>query len=229
MTDNGICSLLGLARRAGKLAAGDEPVRELSRSGVVRVVLLASDAGAAVSRQARFLAERAEVPLLTLPVTGAELGGALGRKTCAVCALSDSGFAAKAAEKLAAIDTTAREAAETLAKSHARFQARRSTKKHRQQAGAPQTPREAPRGRAPERGRTVKRGSASARNEGAPRSGALPGKREHAFPKGNPLRRGDSRKECTGRGDVPDGRKRGGEGHSPDHFRRMPGKPRKRR
>ena len=134
MTDNGICSLLGLAKRAGKLAAGDEPVRELARSGVVRVVLLAG--GAAVSRQARFLAERAEVPLLTLPVTGAELGGALGRKTCAVCALSDSGFAAKAAEKLAAIDTAAQGAAEVLAKSHARFQARRGTKKHRQREPA---------------------------------------------------------------------------------------------
>lgn len=147
MTDNGICSLLGLAKRAGKLAAGDEPVRELARSGVMRVVLLAADAGAAVSRQARFLAERAEVPLLTLPVTGAELGGALGRKTCAVCALSDSGFAAKAAEKLAAIDETARPAAETLAKSHARFQARKGTKKHRQPVAAG-----IPRERVPKRG-----------------------------------------------------------------------------
>lgn len=151
MTDNGICSLLGLAKRAGKLAAGDEPVRELSRSGVVRVVLLASDAGAAVTRQARFIAERAEVPLLTLPVTGTELGGALGRKTCAVCALSDSGFAARAAEKLAAVDTTAQAAAEALAKSHARFQARRGTKKRRQQEDSPGKSREAAGGHASER------------------------------------------------------------------------------
>lgn len=161
MTDNGICSLLGLAKRAGKLAAGDEPVRELARTGVMRVVLLASDAGAAVSRQARFLAERAGVPLLTLPVTGAELGGALGRKICAVCALSDSGFAAKAAEKLAAVDETAREAAEVLAKSHARFQARKGTKKHRQpeHMGTPREPISRERG--------AKRGSPPARRGGA--------------------------------------------------------------
>lgn len=184
MTDNGICSLLGLAKRAGKLAAGDEPVRELSRCGVVRAVLLASDAGAAVSRQARFIAERAEVPLLTLPVTGTELGGALGRKTCAVCALSDSGFAAKAAEKLAVLDETAREAAEVLAKRHARFQARRGTKKHRQREPAG-TPREtASRGRSPQRGSRTAKPSAR-------RGGAASQEREHALRhKGTPERKG---------------------------------------
>ena len=132
MTDNGVCSLLGLAKRAGKLAAGDEPVRELLRDGIVRAVFLASDAGASATRQAEFAAERAQAPLLRLPVTVAELGGALGRKACALCAVSDSGFAAKAAEKLAAVDPAAQEAARVLAASHARFQSRRGTKKHRQ-------------------------------------------------------------------------------------------------
>lgn len=205
MTDNGICSLLGLAKRAGKLAAGDEPVRELARSGVVRVVLLASDAGAAVSRQARFLAERAEVPLLTLPVTGAELGGALGRKTCAVCALSDSGFAAKAAEKLAAIDTAAQGAAEALAKSHARFQARRGTKKHRQREPA-EPPREtASREHSPKRGsRTAK---PSARRGGAPSESRERASRHNNTPERNgrtgganrPRRSGEAGNSRTGR------------------------------
>lgn len=216
MTDNGICSLLGLARRAGKLAAGDEPVRELSRSGVVRVVLLASDAGAAVSRQARFLAERAEVPLLTLPVTGTELGGALGRKTCAVCALSDSGFAAKAAEKLAAIDTTAREAAEVLAKSHARFQARRGTKKHRQRepVGAPREP--SPREHTPKRGnRTAK---SFARREGA----ALE-RRERPSPRREAFRH-EGASERKGRVGGPNRPRRSGEDGN-----RHTGGPRKQR
>ncbi len=131
MEDNGICRLLGLAKRAGKLAAGDEPVREFARAGVVRVVFLTSDAGAAISRQAAFVASRADVPLLTLPVTTEQLGGALGRRTCALCALSDSGFAAKAAERLASGDPAFQPAAAQLAASHARFQSRRGTKKHR--------------------------------------------------------------------------------------------------
>jgi len=140
MTDNGICSLLGLAKRAGKLAAGDEPVRELLQSGVIRLVLLASDAGAASTRQAAFAAGRAKAPLLTLPVDKETLGGALGRKTCAVCALSDSGFASKAAEKLAALDPSLCPAAETLAKQHARFQSRRGIKKHRSPEAQPSAP-----------------------------------------------------------------------------------------
>ena len=154
MTDNGICSLLGLAKRAGKLAAGDEPVRELLQNGVIRLVLLASDAGAASARQAAFAAGRAKVPLLTLPVDKETLGGALGRKTCAVCALSDSGFAARAAEKLAALDPALAPEAEALAQRHARFQSRRGLKKHRSpeappHAAKPEARRSAPGARRP--------------------------------------------------------------------------------
>lgn len=186
MTDNGICSLLGLAWRAGKLAAGDEPVRELSRAGVVRVVFLASDAGAAVTRQAEYIAGRAGVPLLRLPVTGEALGGALGRKTCAVCALSDSGFAAKAAEKLAALDPAVLAAAETLAGSHARFQARRGRKKHAQ-------PQESPGSRPPK---------PPEKREQPPERGKAPaGQRKRA-----PQRDGASRKQpdSGGRGRAPE-------------------------
>lgn len=130
MEDNGICSLLGLAMRAGRLAAGDEPVRELARNGVIRAVFLTMDAGDAISRQAAFAAKKARVPLLTLPISKETLGGALGRKTCAMCAVSDSGFAAKAAEKLAAADPAFREAADMLREHHAQIQSRRGIKKH---------------------------------------------------------------------------------------------------
>ena len=166
MTDNGILSLLGLAKRAGKLAAGDDPVRELAQDGVIRAVFLASDAGAASSRQAAFTAGKAGVPLLTLPVTKAELGGALGRNACALCALSDSGFAAKAAEKLAAADPSFAEAAKALAEKHARIQSRRGIKKHR----APDAAQAQPAPRAAGRPRAADKPS-------RPRSGAAPQKR----------------------------------------------------
>ena len=166
MTDNGILSLLGLAKRAGKLAAGDDPVRELAQDGVIRAVFLASDAGAASSRQAAFTAGKEGVPLLTLPVTKAELGGALGCQSCALCALSDSGFAAKAAEKLAAADPSFAEAAKALAEKHARIQSRRGVKKHR----APDAAQAQPEPRAAGRPRAADKPS-------RPRSGAAPQKR----------------------------------------------------
>ncbi len=166
MTDNGILSLLGLAKRAGKLAAGDDPVHELAQDGVIRAVLLASDAGAASSRQAAFTAGKEGVPLLTLPVTKAELGGALGRQSCALCALSDSGFAAKAAEKLAAADPSFAEAAKALAEKHARIQSRRGIKKQR----APDAAQAQPAPRAAGRPRAADKPS-------RPRSGAAPQKR----------------------------------------------------
>lgn len=166
MTDNGILSLLGLAKRAGKLAAGDDPVRELAQDGVIRAVFLASDAGAASSRQAAFTAGKEGVPLLTLRVTKAELGGALGRNACALCALSDSGFAAKAAEKLAAADPSFAEAAKALAEKHARIQSRRGIKKQR----APDAAQAQPAPRAAGRPRAADKPS-------RPRSGAAPQKR----------------------------------------------------
>ncbi len=166
MTDNGILSLLGLAKRAGKLAAGDDPVRELAQDGVIRAVFLASDAGAASSRQAAFTAGKEGVPLLMLPVTKAELGGALGRQSCALCALSDSGFAAKAAEKLAAADPSFAEAAKALAEKHARIQSRRGIKKQR----APDAAQAQPAPRAAGRPRAADKPS-------RPRSGAAPQKR----------------------------------------------------
>lgn len=171
MTDNGILSLLGLAKRAGKLAAGDDPVRELAQDGVIRAVLLASDAGAASSRQAAFTAGKEGVPLLTLPVTKAELGGALGRQSCALCALSDSGFAAKAAEKLAAADPSFAEAAKALAEKHARIQSRRGIKKQRAPDAAQAQP--APRAARP----TAAGRPRAADKPSRPRSGAAPQKR----------------------------------------------------
>ncbi len=174
MTDNGICSLLGLAMRAGRLAAGDEPVRELARDGVIRAVFLAQDAGAAVTRQAAYTAEKARAPLLTLPVSKEELGGALGRKSCAMCAVSDSGFAAKAAEKLAALDPAFQQAADALRERHTRLQSRRGVKKHR---AADETAKNAP-------SRPAKPGprkhTAAEAAENAPSRPAKPGPRRNA-------------------------------------------------
>jgi len=87
-------SLLGLASKAGKLAIGDEAVWDVIRHGKARLIIIASDAAANTKR--RFELDPGEYPCkrVELPATKAELGGALGRATCAVCALCDIGFAA---------------------------------------------------------------------------------------------------------------------------------------
>ncbi len=124
--NNSVLGVLGLALRAGRLAIGDEPVHDLLALGKARCLFIASDAGSGIVRKIRRLAEEKQVVVLTLPQTKAELGFALGRASCAVCATSDSGFAASAAKKLSDIDDSFTEAAAALQKKHERLLSRRN-------------------------------------------------------------------------------------------------------
>lgn len=90
---NRLLGLVGLCRRAGRLALGDACAGESARAGRARALLLAQDAGDTARRRAVRWAEEADVPLLTLPVDKAALGRALGRASCAVAAVEDTGFA----------------------------------------------------------------------------------------------------------------------------------------
>ena len=56
-------------------------------------MLLASDAGGHTLRRAENLCRGKNTPLLITPLTKDELGSALGCNACALCALSDTGFA----------------------------------------------------------------------------------------------------------------------------------------
>ena len=87
-------SLLGLANKAGKLAIGDEAVWDVIRHGSARLIIVAGDAASNTKR--RFEVEPGEYHCKRVEITAtkAELGGALGRATCAVCALCDIGFTA---------------------------------------------------------------------------------------------------------------------------------------
>jgi ribosomal protein L7Ae-like RNA K-turn-binding protein len=78
---------LGLARRARALAVGSHQVwRGLARRRVYLVVM-AGDAGAAVSRQTQWLAREAEVPVVRLG-TKVELGQAAGEPPVAVMGIT---------------------------------------------------------------------------------------------------------------------------------------------
>ena len=102
--DNGLAGLIGLARKAGKVEVGDEPVSIAARTHKARLILLASDSAAGTLRHGAGLGEMGNCPALTVPLTKAELGGAVGRSACAILALTDVGFAAAITKKLAAQD-----------------------------------------------------------------------------------------------------------------------------
>lgn len=129
MTDNNTLNLLGLARRGGNLALGEEPVGDACQQHKARVVFLACDAGDTICRRAGRLAESGNAPLVTLPWTKEELGFALGRKTCALLALTDQGLASAVVARLAQSDESLKELAEAMSEKTARQKVRRDQKK----------------------------------------------------------------------------------------------------
>ncbi len=96
--------LVGLSRRAGRLAAGEEPVRLALQSGAAALVLAAGDAAEnSVRRCVRWAGEQA-VPCCQVPHSKEELGAVLGRTSCAMAAINDPGLAAAAARALSGMD-----------------------------------------------------------------------------------------------------------------------------
>ena len=129
MATDPVLRMLGLARRAGKLAYGDELVREACFDHKTRCVFIAGDAGANAAKKAAFYAYKANVPCVTLPC-----GSAIGKAGCAMCAVADIGMAAAAVNKLAEQDPAYAEVAQQLSEKNAKIQSRRGVKKHKDKA-----------------------------------------------------------------------------------------------
>lgn len=104
MANDPILHMLGLARKAGKLEIGEEPVGAACRSRHARLVLLASDAASNTRRRCAHFGEAGNVLWLEVPFSKEELGFPLGRSSCAMLAFTDAGFAASLVNKLAARD-----------------------------------------------------------------------------------------------------------------------------
>ena len=134
MATDPVLRMLGLARRAGKLAYGDELVREACFDHKTRCVFIAGDAGANAAKKAAFYADKANVPCVTLPHGKLELGSAIGKAGCAMCAVADIGMAAAAVNKLAEQDPAYTEVAQQLSEKNAKIQSRRGVKKHKDKA-----------------------------------------------------------------------------------------------
>ncbi len=107
---NNAFGLLGLARRAGKLAYGEDMTSLAVRDKKARAICTASDA---TERVVNF-AESSGVPHLPLSITKNELGALIGRATCAQLAILDIGIAAAVAEKLSAENPDYQNVSETL-------------------------------------------------------------------------------------------------------------------
>ena len=131
MMDN-ILSMLGLAHKAGKVEIGEEPVGSAARAKKARVIFLAEDAAPSTRRRAKSFAETGSCILLPIPAEKDDMGQVLGRTSCAMCAVTDMGFAAAIGEKLAAMDSVKYGAAATALRQKADKLAQRKaeTKRH---------------------------------------------------------------------------------------------------
>lgn len=96
--------LIGIARKAGRIEVGEEPVGASARGRQARLIVLATDAAGNTVRRAGHFAEAGSTPLVQSPYTKAELGLAAGRSSCAMLAFTDPGLAASFMDKLAALN-----------------------------------------------------------------------------------------------------------------------------
>lgn len=92
-----LLSMLGLCRRAGKLAVGSDIAVDSVLSGKAVLVIAASDASRHTVKKLFSTAHMCNVKALELKRTKDQLGAAVG-KYCAVAAVEDAGFARKIAE-----------------------------------------------------------------------------------------------------------------------------------
>ena len=101
---NNILSLIGLAKKAGRVEVGEEPVGAAARARDARLILLAEDAADNTVRRASHFAEAGACLLTKIPADKDALGKAVGRTSCAMLAVTDVGFADAIGKKLAALD-----------------------------------------------------------------------------------------------------------------------------
>lgn len=150
-----ILSLLGLAKRGGMLAVGEEPVEAVARAKDARVLLAASDAAANTLRRVGHFAEAGACLWLRIPFTKEQLGRAVGRTSCAVVALTDIGFAASIVRRMAEEDPAYGDAAEKLD-----IKARRAAQRREEQKSHDKNPHRG--------NRTGKAASSQEKPEGPP-------------------------------------------------------------
>lgn len=95
-----LLSFLGMCKKAGALTIGEEAVGAAMRKGKTYLILTASDAADNTAKRADNYAQWGGNILTALPYTKQELGDMLGKRLCAVIAITDLPLAMGFAEKL---------------------------------------------------------------------------------------------------------------------------------
>lgn len=134
MSNSDPLSLLGLALRAGRLAVGEDLTAQAITAHKARLLLLAADAAPhTVRRTERLAGER--LPVAALQCNKQQLGAALGRESCAVCAVTDLGFATRTALLLSGENPSLLPIAQTLQAKHNKMIRRKKTKPRKPSRG----------------------------------------------------------------------------------------------
>ncbi|AQS59338.1 L7Ae/L30e/S12e/Gadd45 family ribosomal protein [Desulforamulus ferrireducens] len=84
--------LLGLCQRAGKVASGDQAVRDNLHKGKVKLLLVATNTSERIKKDYLRMAEQKKIPV-SLAFTKEELGQAMGKSPRAAVAILDDNFA----------------------------------------------------------------------------------------------------------------------------------------
>ncbi|MCL2819461.1 MAG: ribosomal L7Ae/L30e/S12e/Gadd45 family protein [Oscillospiraceae bacterium] len=90
---NRCLAMLGMAKKAGKLAVGGEASATAARRGDAKLIITASDASEASVRRAKTNAESNGVKYAAVPFTMFELGTTAGRGSPGTIAFLDKGLA----------------------------------------------------------------------------------------------------------------------------------------
>lgn len=94
---NKFLSLLGLCKRAGRLAAGETAAEQAIRKKQAQLLIVSVDASENTKKKCRNSAVYYALPLLEIG-TKAELGRAIGAEQRSMIAVTDAGFAKKLQE-----------------------------------------------------------------------------------------------------------------------------------
>ena len=132
-------NMLGLARKAGLIELGEEPVGIAARGQKARLVLVAQDAGDHTWRRAKSFVAGTEQLCLKIPYTKDEMGMAIGRTSLAIAAFTDPAMALafvkalpqpeKYSEELASLEARAQRAKQRQKEAKAHVKTRQMGKK----------------------------------------------------------------------------------------------------
>lgn len=91
-----LLSMLGICRKAGRLAVGSDAVMKAIRiegGGKAKLVLISSDASSRTTKQFTDKCAFYGVTAVTLPADSFDMGHAVGKNAVTVCAVTDASLA----------------------------------------------------------------------------------------------------------------------------------------